>query len=95
MNEQKIKNILYTLYVLYTYRKDEKPSKLELNSLMINSIDTIDTYITNKEQLIQRIKKILNYQIKNQSLLTNQTIDFKIGDMDMQTKTAQIVKQHF
>ncbi len=95
MNEQKVKNILYTLYVLHTYGKDEKPTNLEFNSLMINSLDTIDTEITNKEQLIERIKKILNYKIENQSFPTNQTIDFKIGDLIKTSLSSSIIHLKF
>tara|TARA_R110002096_G_scaffold424728_1_gene632932 strand:+ start:79 stop:444 length:366 start_codon:yes stop_codon:yes gene_type:complete len=95
MNEQKVKNILYTLYVLHTYGKDEKPTKLEFNSFMINSLDTIDTEITNKEQLIERIKNILNYKIENQSFSTNQTIDFNIGDLIKTSFSSSIIHLKF
>lgn len=95
MNEQKVKKILYTLYVLHTYEKDEKLTKLEFNSLMINSLDTIDAEITNKEQLIQRIKNKINYKIENQSFSTNQTIDFKIGDIVKTSFSSSIIQLKF
>ncbi|RXP52355.1 hypothetical protein EC396_11330 [Lutibacter sp. HS1-25] len=81
MHEQKLKNILFTLYVLHSYKKDENPSNLELKSLMINSVETIDINIINKEELIQEIKNILNFQIEIQALSTSQIIQFKIGEI--------------
>ena len=78
---EKLKKTLYSLYILHTYETDENPSKLELNSLMINSIDTIDNNIHNKEQLIKQVINLLKSKIENQSLFINQTFNFKIGDV--------------
>ena len=95
MNEQKLKKILYSFYVLQTYEKDKKLSVLELNSLMINSLDTIDNDITNKEQLIERINNILKFRINNQTFLTNRSVDFKIGDIIKTSLPSSIIKLKF
>jgi len=58
MTEKELKIKLYSLCVLLTYDDNTKPSELELKSIMINSLGTIDNKITNKESLIVRLKNI-------------------------------------
>ena len=74
-----LKLLLYNLYVLSTYKSNEKPNKAELNSLMISSFGFIDSKITDKESLIIQIKN----QIRNQIHFfdSSHTIEFKIGDL--------------
>lgn len=81
MDENKLKLILYSLFVLHTYKVNEEPSKTELNSLMINSIGTIDNRISDKKSLIQQINDLLKVNIQNQKIPNNEIVEFKIGDI--------------
>lgn len=73
--------MLYTLYVLNTYKRNEHPTKSELNSLMLKSLETIDKEIINKEDLINRCKDRLWYKIHNHSISHEDIVEFKIGDI--------------
>lgn len=95
MNEIQIEKILYSLYVLCTYKEEENPTELVLNSLMINSIGTIDKSITDKNKLIEQIKIILKNRIKNVLSSGNHIIKFKIGDVITTSKSSSIIQLEF
>lgn len=81
MTEKELKIKLYSLYVLHTYGDNAKPSELELKSIMINSLGTIENKITTKESLIERLKNILNHKIYIKEYVNNRIIEFRLGDI--------------
>lgn len=81
VKEKKIKSLLYTLYVLNTYKRNEHPTKSELNSLMLKTLETIDKEVINKEDLITRCKNKLRTKIQNHSISPEDIVEFKIGDI--------------
>lgn len=93
--ERKLKLLLYSLYVLSTYKKIEQPTKSELNSLMLNSIGTIDKEVTNKENLITLCKNILKYKIQIKSISIEDIVEFKIGDVITTGFSSSIISLKF
>ena len=89
---RKIKEILYSLYVLDSYKKDEEPTEFEFISLKSRSIGNFDSKIKNKKSLINMIKKILSNKLNMGDIQINKIIEFKIGDIiKTDIKTANYV----
>lgn len=78
--DKKLKLLLYSLYILIKYRNKEI-TNIELNSLMIDTIGTIDNDVKSKEVLIIKCKDILKSKNQNGSLSKGDIIKFKIGDI--------------
>lgn len=100
MNEKdkKIKLLLCSLYVLSTYDKDQEPTRITLNFLILNTVGIIEQgerRIENKEKLVNHCKDDVKAKIKNKIFSNGEVVEFKIGDIITTGRSSSMISLKF